>query len=68
MFDLRKVKFSVDLVEQIFLNDLMHDDGDQQIEEGGWNVLQTRLKHIINLIKLSQAKITNIFKNTIFEI
>ena len=39
MFDLRHVKFSVDTIQQVFLDNLMHNNGNQQIEKDCWQIL-----------------------------
>ena len=39
MFDLRHVKFSVDTIQQVFLDNLMHNNGNQQVEKDGWQIL-----------------------------
>ena len=42
VLDLAQVQLAVKLVEHVLLNDLMHYYGDQEVEEGGRNVLQAR--------------------------
>ena len=43
MLDLRQVKLPVHLVQQVLLDDLVHHDGDKQVEEDGGQVLQARV-------------------------
>jgi hypothetical protein len=31
------------LVQKVFLNDLVHDDGDEKVEEDGGDVLESRV-------------------------
>jgi len=38
VFDLGEMQFPVDLVQQVLLDDLVHNDGDQQVEEDGGDV------------------------------
>ena len=40
MLDLRQVQLPVHLVQQVLLDDLVHHDGDKQVEEDGGQVLQ----------------------------
>ncbi len=44
VLDLGKVQLAVDLVKEVLLHDLMHDDGDQQVEESGGDVLVEQKK------------------------
>lgn len=38
VLDLGQVKLAIDSIQKVFLNDLVHDDGNQQIEENGWQI------------------------------
>ena len=40
MLDLGQVQLPVHLVQQVLLDDLVHHDGDKQVEEDGGQVLQ----------------------------